>query len=161
MCAARSIRSQPLQAHDLPAIIGPAYGRPDASKSWNWWSGQRTRSGGRCNAILFSEDQGPIEARTFYKTQAMGRGAGDSQHAELNTVQAACNTVQCATAPLALAATVALWNLQLTESKRRRKVRIPLSPPSDLCKIAAAGHHAACAHGGFAPLKPRKPFLVS
>jgi hypothetical protein len=41
-----------------------------------------------------------------------------------------CNPVQGATASLALTATLALWNLQLAESKGGARVRIPLSPPN-------------------------------
>src|SRR5919109_5456163 len=39
-----------------------------------------------------------------------------------------CNPVQGATAFLAFTATLATWNLQLTESKGCPRVRIPLSP---------------------------------
>jgi hypothetical protein len=42
----------------------------------------------------------------------------------------ACNSVQGATATMALAATPATWNLQLTESKESCRVRIPPSPPT-------------------------------
>jgi hypothetical protein len=41
-----------------------------------------------------------------------------------------CNPVQGATASLAFTATLAMWNLQLTESKGDVRVRIPLSPPN-------------------------------
>ena len=40
-----------------------------------------------------------------------------------------CNPVQGATATLASTAILAMWILQLTESKGAVRVRIPLSPP--------------------------------
>jgi hypothetical protein len=40
------------------------------------------------------------------------------------------NGGQCATATPAFTAAMALWILQLAESKGRARVRIPLSPPS-------------------------------
>jgi len=42
----------------------------------------------------------------------------------------ACNSVQGATVSVALTATSATCNLQLTDSKRNDRVRIPPSPPT-------------------------------
>ena len=50
-----------------------------------------------------------------------------------------CNPVQGATATLAFTATLAMWNLQLTESKRGPRVRIPLSPPASNSSLALNG----------------------
>src|SRR5262245_14643309 len=49
----------------------------------------------------------------------------------------ACNGVQGATARLALTALVAVWNLQITETKDSCRARIPPSPPTQAADTPA------------------------
>src|SRR5690242_7677556 len=63
------------------------------------------------------------------------------------TAEPACNGVQDATTYMAFVAMVALWNLQVTESTRSCRVRIPPSPPFDSPSSRLIGSQRL-AHGG-------------